>query len=1024
MIKSVNKKIPIIIVAFFVALAFALSSGVQFSVTRADTPAEQAESIYTAVKGFYSDLRTANIEIDTDDKDLESVKLIIDGKIGKGEDVSALLNGDVSLSGIKKMAEEAVNLYNVHGNDAKNYLKKFSVSNYEYCNYDYSVAKEYLDKFGSEPDAKDYSAKKQEIKDTYDVYFGDIKADETNSFVAEYKDYVVKSLGVTTEADAEAIKNQAINSLDTCTKDEEANKIVSDFNAKFNGVYKFIGYIDEKVISEGYDKLHADKTSSAEEKKNEALRLAGICEDAMADVKKYYDSDANVKSHIQTVYVNICKDGLEAIKDGYASNYGRSADDKIIENRNLARELIDGVSGTELKIVKPYSYRKDSSAGSGLVFKATTTVNVNTGKDVVNAFYDSYSVKDALQSNGKKSEVPDPKTSTVTYKGTDFTLTITSVDKNGNEIKDFDSYATIEVREGTTPTIERNINTILDRKDLAEKISSEVGSKSEIENLVAELKGKKIQYFYTITVYEGGIVRDSFSANYRVEIQYKEDVLKDHKYNVINYYHTEITGAVAENKINTEGKNIMFYTGNFSQFALLADVEWVDLAKWVIIGLVAFILLIWLIILVIYLVKNKKFTVIFDANGGRPTTHVRLKHKEKFSYPKNPVRRGHVFMGWYTTRKCETRFASTELINRKRVTVYAKWITEEEYKALVAESEEEKVPTVAEVKKVEEYKAEEPVKEEVKVVEEKAEPIVVAPVIIEEPVEEGKEEVVEEPVEEAKEEVVEELVEKVKEEVVEEPVEEVIEEVVEEAKPTIDVITAFDDLKSEIYSYEKANDLGYAFEKSKAVSSIKVVNDAIELEVALDKEGLIKKGYNVEDGERFPSKMVIATEEDYKVAEELVEEVMYDNGLKKSEKAVLTSATEVTREEGFVREIEYDKVAETAEELFKVLRVFAKSYVKADGDKGEDKALIKMFTVYGRVSLYLNYFEDGMNECDEAMKALGYRSFVVVRNAEEGLNAEEYIKAMMKENGLVRYPVDSYIAEESTDKGFSYTLKY
>ena len=170
--------------------------------------------------------------------------------------------------------------------------------------------------------------------------------------------------------------------------------------------------------------------------------------------------------------------------------------------------------------------------------------------------------------------------------------------------------------------------------------------------------------------------------------------------------------------------------------------------------------------------------------------------------------------------------------------------------------------------------------------------------------------------------------------------------------------------------------------------------------------------------------MVIATEEDYKVAEELVEEVMYDNGLKKSEKAVLTSATEVTREEGFVREIEYDKVAETAEELFKVLRVFAKSYVKADGDKGEDKALIKMFTVYGRVSLYLNYFEDGMNECDEAMKALGYRSFVVVRNAEEGLNAEEYIKAMMKENGLVRYPVDSYIAEESTDKGFSYTLKY
>ena len=100
------------------------------------------------------------------------------------------------------------------------------------------------------------------------------------------------------------------------------------------------------------------------------------------------------------------------------------------------------------------------------------------------------------------------------------------------------------------------------------------------------------------------------------------------------------------------------------------------------------------------------------------------------------------------------------------------------------------------------------------------------------------------------------------------------------------------------------------------------------------------------------------------------------------------------------------------------------AFALADGAKGEDKPLIKMFNAFGRVTLYLNYIADGMNECDEALKAMGYKSFVVVKDAEDCAKAEEYIRAMMKENGLIRYPTDAYIAEDGNDKGFTYTLKY
>ena len=150
---------------------------------------------------------------------------------------------------------------------------------------------------------------------------------------------------------------------------------------------------------------------------------------------------------------------------------------------------------------------------------------------------------------------------------------------------------------------------------------------------------------------------------------------------------------------------------------------------------------------------------------------------------------------------------------------------------------------------------------------------------------------------------------------------------------------------------------------------------------------------------------------------------MLVNGLKKTCKAVVTEATAKTREEGFEHGLSKDKIADTPEEFYKLLRVFAKSFVLADDGEVEEKVLIKMFLDRARVYLYVNYTADGLNECDAEMAALGLKSFMTVKTVDECKEAIRVITAMMKENGLIRFPSEVSIAGEDCVKGFTYTLK-
>jgi len=261
-------------------------------------------------------------------------------------------------------------------------------------------------------------------------------------------------------------------------------------------------------------------------------------------------------------------------------------------------------------------------------------------------------------------------------------------------------------------------------------------------------------------------------------------------------------------------------------------------------------------------------------------------------------------------------------------------------------------------------------------------------------------------------------------EAVAEPVVEEVEEVEEvvEETPAFDTDTVFDNIKAEVYSYTDASDLGYTLEANVPACAMKVVGETIELEVNLDLADCEKKGYKVVAGEKLPVKFVLTSEDDVDEAYELVEETMFVNGLRKTKKAVITKATDETRANGFEYGVSSDRVADTPEEFYKLLRVYAQSFVLADDGEVENKALVKMFLARGKVYMYLNYTAEGLNACDEEMANDGYKTFMTVKNADDCRNAIKAISAMMKENGLIRYPSQVSVADDDCKRGFTYTL--
>lgn len=84
---------------------------------------------------------------------------------------------------------------------------------------------------------------------------------------------------------------------------------------------------------------------------------------------------------------------------------------------------------------------------------------------------------------------------------------------------------------------------------------------------------------------------------------------------------------------------------------------------------------------------------------------------------------------------------------------------------------------------------------------------------------------------------------------------------------------------------------------------------------------------------------------------------------------------------------------------------------------------MKAFLAGGKIYIYLSGAQEGLNAADEAMKAEGLDSFMVVKTADDCKKAIAAISQTMRANNLVRYPSATNIKEDSSEKGFTYTLK-
>ena len=773
--------------------------------------------------------------------------------------------------------------------------------------------------------------------------------------------------------------------------------------------------------------------------------------------------DGKVLNDVLLKYKNAIEVSINDEKQKVLSSntYGISAESKISDYVKYAKGIVSAL-GKYGRLPE----NADVVAGVGTDgYKATQysygDKQVVNGTDVLNAFKDCFTIDGALVVvyNDKRqvSEALDEYLlkSSLVYEKKDesgavqYVVTLTCVDSNGNEVNYFDGESVLYVSEGASLAVERNINLALGRR--FKKATKDLG-----EADVQLLQDRVFFEYFTLTVsspkYAGGpldVLEMDKTIRVVISIEFKNaEVLAKIKEKVcaFSYNHTEINNVYSD---VTWGDTTMKFTipdfANQAQFALSLEgktpKDWLLIGAIALAGLVVMFFVIWLIVAI---VKNRKFKIFFNACGGKYNSSIKVKLHEKFNHPAAPVKPGYVFQGWYLDLKCTVKFAMTELSKKGKITVYAKWISEEDFNEINEEYEKAVKPEIpAPVEEVVETPA--PVEE---VVEE------TAPVeeVVEEVVEETApvEEVVETPaptktvdfesaIEKAKAETeaklreeIEELRCKIKalEEArvvapapVEEKAEEVAEESVEESCSDFDVVHAFDVLKAEIYSYTDADDLGFGLDAKVDACAMKVVGKTVELEVNLDLEDCQKKGYKVVKGDKLAVKFVVACDCCMDEAFELIEETMFINGLEKTEKAVITESTEETRTNGFEYGVSKDKVADTVEEFYKLLRVYTQSFVLADDGDAIDKALVKMFMARGKIYAYVNYSAEGLNACDPVMVEAGYKSFMTIKNSDDCRKALEVIGAMMKENGLVRFPSKVEMAGADCKDGFTYTLK-
>ena len=1009
---------------------------------------------------------------------------------------------------------------------------------------------------------------------------------------ADYKNAVraaMEKVARAYEEKYESVKSVAAKAKDTANSFISGGKTVAELKDQLG------------VINEAIAKFYALPQVSYEAlpEKGKAARTVTI------DLKD--GADKETVTGLIDSYKSFANDAVTAAYETNKGDYGLSGQVPVATNRRIAKELIDKLalvndeSGVKIRLPEESVYEYDG-------------VSVCDAVSIIEAYEASYQKAGTLKSGETLSEnISDYYyVASVSSKDEDgkapYVITITCVTKDGDPVKKFDALSYISVREGATASVERNINKALKNPD---KYCGDGVSAEEQTNI----KNRSLWYYFTLTIYEpdvngSPVVRTDLKTDettvYVVKIEYKAETLKGKadtdenrkKVSIIFYEHTTVTGVISNIEWIGEGENTMqFRVDDVSRLltfeAITGDAKW-DWACWAVIGLVALFVLFLIVLIIVKCVKNKKYKIVFNARGGKFNTSVKVKYGASFAYPKDPVKKGFVFMGWYTDKKCANRFASTRLVKRGNVNVYAKWMKVEDYEKLneqysrakaivdpavasadaqyfaslqkdpqIEKIEAEKLSYIA--KKAEEDRKTEEVKlqsvkeiemakgnEEARIKAEKdaaearkaldeamaerdalikqakteerakcdneaaasirAENETLAQIIagsgkttvvadrdfdeeLRKAKEEGKAEAKREYEEAARRKAeeearinaivearVKELVDKYKGETeiskagdddelnariteaeqraaaAEEDARKAREEAktyeeaakihreaaeraeqarkdaeaafmsmpaVEEkpAEEPAETAKYFDRLKAETASYVKGDDLEFGTQKDVTVCALTEEDGKVVLELNVPYEDLEEKGYNVIKGDKLPSAYEVGSQEDIDEALELIEEAMSANGMMKSVPQVVYASTAAERAQGYEYVIHNEKVADDVNEYYALIRAYTGSFADVEGYEGEDKPLVKMFKDGNNVLVYMNYSAAGLKASEPYMAEQGYTSVVTVSDISDCKRVMAYIEQMMKENGLIRYPLMTGFVESGDDDGFAYVLR-
>ena len=202
------------------------------------------------------------------------------------------------------------------------------------------------------------------------------------------------------------------------------------------------------------------------------------------------------------------------------------------------------------------------------------------------------------------------------------------------------------------------------------RISIELVTDSNIINSSNELLTEfgRLSRLYNIKLVDANGNTIQPEGQVRIALTLPNEELKgNERFSIVNIK-DDISGYTLFDS-NSEDGTIIFNTTHFSYYGIIITdkiVDWTWL--WVLLGVVAFILLQFLIVL---LIKNRRFRIRFISKGDVKVRELKYKKDEKVSLP-TPQRLGYRFVGWYLDSEFKHPAHITTMPNENLI-LYARW---------------------------------------------------------------------------------------------------------------------------------------------------------------------------------------------------------------------------------------------------------------------------------------------------------------------------------------------------------------